>query len=166
MRDAPRRTSRHLAPTNTRRNTIPGRAVHGHRAVGVSHDDPAAYPCDHAAVRETVLVVDDHAAFRAAARAMLETDGFEVVGEAETGADAVLAVGRLQPALVLLDVLLPDIDGFEVAETLAAQAEPPDVVLVSSREAITYGARIAGAPIRGFLPKADLSGAALRRLLG
>ncbi len=117
-------------------------------------------------MRETVLVVDDHAAFRSSARAMLEADGFDVVGEAATGVDAVLAAAALRPAFVLLDIRLPDIDGFAVAERIARQPEAPDVVLVSSREAVMFGARIAEAPVRGFLSKSDLSGAALRRLLG
>jgi len=120
---------------------------------------------DDDAVRETVLVIDDHEAFRASARLLLEADGFDVVGEAATGTDGFRAVDRLKPHLVVLDVRLPDIDGFEVADRLADLVDPPCVVLVSSRDAITYGPRLARAPVRGFLAKSELSGAALRRLL-
>ena len=83
---------------------------------------------------QTVLVVDDHADFRSAARSLLQAEGFEVVGEAATGADALLASARLRPDAVLLDVRLPDTDGLSVAEQLAARADPPAVVLVSSRD--------------------------------
>ena len=116
-------------------------------------------------MRPTVLIVDDHAAFRASARALLQAEGFDVVGEAATGADGFLAAHRLKPRLVVLDIRLPDVDGFEVADRLAELENPPDVVLVSSRDAVSYGPRIARAPVRGFLPKSELSGAALRRLL-
>lgn len=113
----------------------------------------------------TVLVVDDHADFLSAATALLAADGFEVVGVAATGAGALTANETLRPQVVLLDIRLPDIDGLTVAERLAALPGPPDVVLVSSRDASTYGARLRASPARGFLVKADLSGAALRRLL-
>lgn len=114
----------------------------------------------------TVLVVDDHAEFRESARALLEADGFDVVGDVATGADAVAEAGRLRPRVVLLDVRLPDTDGIAVAERLAELADPPDVVLISSRGAAAYGARLREAPTRGFLAKSELSGAALRALLG
>jgi DNA-binding NarL/FixJ family response regulator len=120
---------------------------------------------DDLAMGRTVLVVDDHADFLSAATALLAADGFEVVGEAATGAGALTANETLRPQVVLLDIRLPDIDGLTVAERLAALPEPPDVVLVSSRDASTYGARLRASPARGFLVKADLSGAALRRLL-
>lgn len=96
---------------------------------------------------------------------MLETDGFDVVGEAANGAEAIRAAELLRPELVLLDIRLPDLDGFEVARRLAEGPEPPAVVLVSSRDALTYGSRIADAPVRGFMPKSELSGIELRRLL-
>src|SRR4051794_32175151 len=112
-----------------------------------------------------VLIVDDHATFRAAARALLETDGFEVVGEAPTGADAVDACARLAPDVVLLDVQLPDLDGFGVARELAEADEPPRVVLVSSRSRSAYRRRLADAPVSGFLNKAELSAESLGALL-
>ncbi|MFI5255326.1 MAG: response regulator transcription factor [Candidatus Limnocylindrales bacterium] len=117
-------------------------------------------------MRPTVLIVDDHADFRAATRDLLEADGFPVVGEATDGADAIAKVERLRPDVVLLDIALPDIDGFEVAARLATRAEPPLVVLISSREARVYGSRLAAAPARGFIPKSRLSGDALGALVG
>ena len=114
----------------------------------------------------TVLVVDDHAGFRAAVRALLEADDFEVVGEAASGAQALVCAHRLKPTLVLLDIRLPDVDGIAVAARLAELDEPPAVVLVSSRDAAVYGPRLRQAPARGFVPKSELSGAALRQLLG
>jgi DNA-binding NarL/FixJ family response regulator len=113
----------------------------------------------------SVLIVDDHAAFRRFARALLQAEGFEVVGEAEDGASALEAAARLRPAVVLLDVQLPDLDGFAVAEQLAEEADPPQVVLVSSRDASSYRRRLDRARARGFIPKGELSGAALSALV-
>ena len=112
----------------------------------------------------TVLIVDDHAGFRGFARRLLEADGFTVVGEAEDGSSALAAAESLRPELVLLDVLLPDTDGFAVAERLAEEPDAPAVVLVSSREAGDFGQRLERSPVRGFLHKDDLSGTALAAL--
>ena len=114
----------------------------------------------------SVLIVDDHAGFRAGARALLEADGFRVLGEAETGEAGIAAARRLAPDVVLLDVQLPGIDGFAVAEQLAGEAEPPAVVLISSREEGAFRRRLAGSPARGFIAKAELSGECLISLLG
>jgi len=111
-----------------------------------------------------ILIVDDHDGFRAFARAMLEAAGF-TVAEASTGAEATTAAAAVRPRLVLLDIQLPDSDGFEVARRLSAQADSPVVVLTSTREASDYGGRIASSPAAAFLPKDQLSGAALRRFL-
>jgi CheY-like chemotaxis protein len=81
--------------------------------------------CDDQPMRPTVLIVDDHAAFRASARALLQAEGFDVVGEAANGAAAVEAVAALRPEIVLLDIQLPDLDGLAVAEQLAAAPDPP-----------------------------------------
>lgn len=113
----------------------------------------------------TVLIVDDHAGFRASASALLQADGFEVVGNAATGAEAVAQTRRLSPQLVLLDIGLPDLDGISVAGQLAGLDAPPEVVLISSRESATYGTRLGEASGKGFLAKAELSGPALRLLL-
>jgi CheY-like chemotaxis protein len=112
------------------------------------------------------LIVDDHDGFRTFARGMLEAAGF-TVAEAATGAEATEAARTIRPGLVLLDIGLPDLDGFEVARRLAAPegGDAPVVVLTSTREARDYGGRIAASPAAGFLPKDQLSGAALRRFL-
>ena len=110
---------------------------------------------------QTVLIVDDHAGFRGFARRLLEADGFTVVGEAGDGASAVAAVEALRPELVLLDIVLPDMDGFAVAERLMENGDGPLVVLTSSREAADFGERLELSPARGFIHKDDLSGAAL-----
>lgn len=113
-----------------------------------------------------MLIVDDHADFRAAARTLLEADGFVVIGEAATGGEAVIAAARLGPQVVLLDVQLPDEDGFSVAERLSTTSGSCAVVLVSSREASAYGPRVARSPARGFIPKHALSAGALASLVG
>ena len=120
--------------------------------------------CDDSAV-PTVLIVDDHPSFRASAHALLEADGFEVVGEAEDGESALEAAGRLEPDVVLLDVQLPDIDGFEVTRRLTSNGSGACVVLVSSREASDFGQLVAGSGACGFVPKNELSGAAVSALL-
>jgi DNA-binding NarL/FixJ family response regulator len=117
-------------------------------------------------VATTVLIVDDHQAFRDSAGALLEAEGFDVVGCVADGTDVLDAVERLRPELVLLDIQLADVDGFEVAEQLATTADPPLVVLISSREAAAYGSRLQLASAVGFIAKRDLSGASLAALLG
>lgn len=113
----------------------------------------------------SVLVVDDHAGFRAAAKALLEAAGYQVAGEAEDGPSAVALTAALRPDVLLLDIGLPGLDGFEVADAVARQHDQPAVVLVSSHDADTYGRRLAAAPVVGFLTKSDLTGQALARLL-
>jgi DNA-binding NarL/FixJ family response regulator len=113
----------------------------------------------------SVLVVDDHPSFRATARRLLQAEGFEVVGEAENGAEALMRARELRPDVVLLDVQLPDLNGFEVADMLCRNGDSPAVVLVSSRDAADYGDVIDACGARGFIPKAELSGATIRALL-
>ena len=117
-------------------------------------------------MRATVLIVDDHEAFRTSAAALLAAEGFEIAGHAADGDGALAQVARLHPHVVLLDIQLPGADGFAVAERLAAQRDPPAVVLISSREAAVYGPRLRTAPVRGFIAKRRLSGAALAALVG
>jgi len=116
-------------------------------------------------MRTTVLIVDDHDDFRTAAGALLEAEGFRVVGGVSRGVAALAAVKRLRPEIVLLDVQLPDMDGFAVAERLAAVPDAPSVVLVSSRAATAYGPRLRTAVARGFIAKGELTGDALRKLV-
>lgn len=113
----------------------------------------------------TVLIVDDHASFRSSARLLLESEGFDVVGEAEDGSSALARSTELGPDLILLDVQLPDLDGFEVASRITGAPGAPDVVLTSSRERSDFGGLVEGSGARGFVPKADLSGPALRALM-
>jgi DNA-binding NarL/FixJ family response regulator len=113
----------------------------------------------------TVLIVDDHPSFRASARMLLEAEGFEVIGEAEDGRSALSAVRALRPDVVLLDVQLPDIDGIEVAAQLAANGSGPAIVLTSSRDLADLGPVRERCDVRGFIPKSELSGAALEALL-
>jgi CheY-like chemotaxis protein len=112
-------------------------------------------------VPTTVLIVDDHPGFRRFARKLLEAAGFLVVGATEDGASALAAVRELKPDVVLLDVLLPDMTGFAVAEELAAQQERPLVVLTSSRSAADLGPLVRTEHVNGFVSKQDLTIAAL-----
>ncbi len=111
----------------------------------------------------TVVIVDDHSSFRASARTLLELEGFEVVGEATDGKSGLEIAEQLEPELVLLDVALPDTNGFEVAERLAGG--PSKVILTSSREQRDLGRRVRSSGALGFVPKDRLSGQALTDLL-
>ena len=113
----------------------------------------------------TVLIVDDHPSFRAAARRLLECEGYDVVGEAADGASAVDAARELHPDVVLLDVQLPDADGFEVARRLRSDDGGPAIVLTSSREASDFGTLVADCGALGFVPKGELCAGALAALL-
>jgi len=120
---------------------------------------------DNHGVSPTVLIVDDHAAFRALARRVLQADGYEVVGEATDGQTGLDAAGSLQPDVVLLDVRLPDMDGFQVACHLAGCCTAA-VVVTSSSDDPLYPERATSSGARGFVAKHDVCGAVLDRLLG
>jgi DNA-binding NarL/FixJ family response regulator len=114
----------------------------------------------------TVLIVDDHPSFRASARAVLESEGFVVIGEAEDGAAALAAVDALVPDIVVLDIQLPDMSGFDVCAALERRnGPPPDIILVSSRDVSDYGELVASSCACGFVPKAELSGDLVTALL-
>ena len=118
------------------------------------------------AMGKSVLIVDDHPSFRASARRLLEAAGYEVVGEAEDGAAALAAAGQLRPDLVLLDIRLPDIDGFEVARRLlGADGQTPQIVLTSSNDLTDLGEAVGASGARGFIPKGELTGSAVAALL-
>jgi|SRR5579859_1810868 len=114
---------------------------------------------------DRVLIVDDHIGFRRLAGQLIEQIGRVVVGEAGTGAEALSKAHQLKPDLVLLDIQLPDLDGLALAESLTSEAEPPTVVLVSSRDAHDYGPRLEGCGALGFIAKSDLSAESLMALL-
>lgn len=113
----------------------------------------------------TILIVDDHDGFRAWARQMLEREGLVVVGEASSGAGAVRAARSLLPDLVLLDVRLPDVNGFAVADQMATAAHPPAIVMTSSHDPSDFRRRMETSPARGFVAKSELSRAALEQFL-
>jgi DNA-binding NarL/FixJ family response regulator len=115
-------------------------------------------------VTTTVLIVDDHQAFRTAARRMLELEGFEVVGEAADGASGIALARAARPEIVLLDVLLPDLSGFDVADQLEGGVSK--IVLVSSRSRSDFGSRLQCSPAAGFISKDELSAERIRELLG
>jgi two-component system chemotaxis response regulator CheY len=116
-------------------------------------------------VTSTVLVVDDRADFRLVARMMLESGGYRVVGEAASGAEALAAAVAGSPEIVLLDVQLPDMDGFAVSRDLRRLVPSTIVVLCSVRDADDYGARVGECGARGFLTKSALSTASFTRLV-
>jgi CheY-like chemotaxis protein len=121
--------------------------------------------CDDLPMAATVLVVDDHPSFRRFARRLLEAAGFAVVEEAGDGASALAAVRVLRPDVVLLDVLLPDTTGFELADTLSVEPASPVVVLTSSRSAGDFDVSLARSSARGFIAKRDLTAAAFAALV-
>lgn len=130
--------------------------------IGLGHNEPMG------ATVTTVLIVDDHPAFRSSARRLLESEGYDVVGEAGDYPSAIALCQELRPDAVLLDVQLPGIDGFEVAERInqhCGDRPAPRIVLTSSRDASDFGALIAASPVRGFIAKNDLSGERLAELL-
>lgn len=112
------------------------------------------------------LIVDDHAGFRTSARRLLEGEGYEVVGEAESAGEALAVAEETHPDLALVDVQLPDLDGFELAERLSALDPALQIVLTPSRAGEDYGRSVEASVARGFVPKAELSGARLSALLG
>lgn len=113
----------------------------------------------------TIMIIDDDPRFRAQARDILAADGFDVIGEAIDGATGIEAARSLRPDVVLVDIGLPDVEGFEVAQALARLSSPPAVVLTSSRDARAYGRRLADGASLGFMPKEQVSGTAIRALM-
>jgi DNA-binding NarL/FixJ family response regulator len=113
----------------------------------------------------SVLIVDDHPRFRQTARRALERDGWTIAGEAADGAAAVRAARALEPDVVLLDVGLPGVSGLEVARRLRAGMPHLVVVMISTHESADYHDLAIANGARGFLAKAELTGAALGALL-
>jgi DNA-binding NarL/FixJ family response regulator len=140
------------------------RSISSSAQSAVARTAVALLMCHDWKVTQTVLIVDDHPSFRASARAILEADGFSIVGEAEDGATGLALLRKLRPDVVLLDVQLPDMSGFDVCVE-CGDLDTTSVVLVSSRDATDYGSLIESSGARGFVPKADLSGAAITALI-
>ena len=120
---------------------------------------------DNHPMSQTVLIVYDHSGFRASARRVLESAGYTVVADAVDGDSGVAAAIDTPPDVVLLDVQLPDIDGFEVARRLAEAGVASAIVLTSSRDRSDFGSLIDASGVRGFLPKAELSAESLAAVL-
>jgi DNA-binding NarL/FixJ family response regulator len=112
----------------------------------------------------TVHIVDDHAGFRRAARSLLEAEGYDIIGESATGGEALEAVARLHPNVVLLDIGLPDVDGIEVSTRLTREDPTRMIVLTSTRDATECAPLAKTCGARGFIPKSELSGAAIAKL--
>jgi DNA-binding NarL/FixJ family response regulator len=113
----------------------------------------------------SVIIVDDHEGFRLSARRLLQTEGYDVIGEADDGASAIRLARELAPEVMVVDVHLPDIDGFTLAAELAAVEPAPRIVLVSSHDSSDFGPLVQRSPAVGFVSKGELSGGALERLL-
>lgn len=116
-------------------------------------------------MRRRILVIDDNTAFRGVLGQLLTADGFVVVAGAATGSDGVRLVAEQSPEVVMVDVQLPDIDGFEVTERLARLDPRPEVILMSSLDATDLGTLVTESPARGFIPKDEISAAAIDALL-
>jgi DNA-binding NarL/FixJ family response regulator len=147
-----------------------GSALGGWRSqlkhVGVDPDDRCRGEGDTVLVRPRLLIVDDHVGFRSVARALLQADGFDVVGEAADGTEALVEAALVEPDLVLLDVHLPGADGFAVSELLSHLRRPPKVVLTSSRPVSDLRGRLERCAAIAFLPKDELSGRSLAAAAG
>jgi DNA-binding NarL/FixJ family response regulator len=113
----------------------------------------------------SVLIVDDHAGFREHARRLLECEGYRVVGEAEDCESGLAATREMGPELVLVDVFLPDADGFDLADRIGGLPDPPAVVLISSRDGAELEPCVRDCAARGFVPKSELSREAIEGLL-
>jgi CheY-like chemotaxis protein len=142
-----------MSPRYSRRKS---RASHTAGRADVRHDAPMC---------RRVLIVDDNSAFRGAARQLLERGGFDVMAEAGDGAEGLRAAKEHTPDLAIVDVQLPDLDGFEVAERLRALEPAPHVILISSLDGTDFGTLVAGSSALGFVPKAELSARAIEALL-
>jgi len=135
-------------------------------SVRVSPIGSADRRCDDASMAQTLVVVDDDPGFRSLIRRLLNVSGFDVVGDAGDGCEALRLTRRLRPDIVLLDIQMPGPDGFSVARELLREPRPPAVVLTSGRSAEDYGDRITGCTgVAGFLPKDQLSGVLLQELI-
>jgi len=116
-------------------------------------------------VSRSVLIVDDDDAFRNLATRILTGWGHVVIGEAGTAAEALARVAELRPDTVLIDIGLPDGDGFALTARLRGMPWPVRVVLISSDADRANAAAADRAGASGFVPKDELSGPGLRQLI-
>jgi DNA-binding NarL/FixJ family response regulator len=116
-------------------------------------------------MEKTVLVIDDHGGFRASVRKLLRAEGFEVVGEAGDALSGIKAARALHPDVILLDVQLPDLDGVRASKQIGALNGGSAIILISTCDLDDLGGALAESPARGFIPKSELSGEAIRALL-
>ena len=114
-----------------------------------------------------VLIVDDNRLFLESARDLLEQGGIRVVGVAANSAEALRRARELRPDVVLVDVMLGDENGIELAQRLAADYREggPTVILISTYSATDFSGRVAGAPVTSFMRKQELSASAIRRVV-
>ena len=113
------------------------------------------------------LIVDDNRSFLDAARVLLEREGVTVVGMASTSAEAVREAEALRPNVILVDIALGEESGFDLARRLAegGQSNGATVILISTHAESDFADLIAASPAAGFLPKAELSASAIRRIV-
>lgn len=114
---------------------------------------------------KSFVIVDDHPRFRKLARLILERAGYTVLGEAADAASGISTARELTPDVVLLDVNLPDGSGFDVADHLCEDDPSPAIVMTSTYGSSDYESLARSSGARGFVPKDELSGAAISRVL-
>lgn len=114
-----------------------------------------------------ILIVDDNRLFLEAARVLLERQGLRVVGVAASSAEALRRAGELRPEVVLVDITLGGESGFDLARRLAGQSRrgAPTVILISTHAEADFADLIADSTAAGFVPKAELSADAIRRIV-
>ena len=113
------------------------------------------------------LIVDDNRAFLDAAESLLEREGLDVVGVASTIDEALRRARELSPDVVLVDIMLGDESGFDLARLLVEDGSPqhPAVILISTQHESDFADLISEAPALGFVPKSELSARAIERLI-
>jgi DNA-binding NarL/FixJ family response regulator len=112
------------------------------------------------------LLVDDNEAFIETARRLLDRDGVRVTGTASNIAEALLQASELRPDIVLVDIILGDENGFDLARRLAESHAHLAIIMISSDTEDDYADLVAESPAVGFLPKDELSADGIQRLLG